>query len=146
MKTLKIAAIKVNGTIYKYEGDIYELMDDLTEKCYSDTDYITSDWWYLHGELEKEVGYDTGIFLNLESFETIIEKCYFNGNKEYFNVVYLKDGIYDVEVLNIDKPCIGYFWIADDNVPKLRGLVAFKDDKEAIDYITKKYNEKSKIL
>lgn len=124
-----------------------DYMDDTTRKYYSEHQYIVSSWWYLHGDLESIVGYDKGVFCNLEEFPLLIKNCYFNGNKEYFDVVCLKDGIYDVEVIGIKEPCIGYFWISNHyDIPECRGLVCLKSDKEGCEYAFKKYNEKSIIL
>lgn len=147
MKTLKILAEHYDGSLHNVENP-RDYMDSTTQHYYEDRNTTVSNWWYLHGDLESEIGYDKGVFCNLEDFNLLIKNCYFNGNKEYFDVVCLEDGIYDVEVIGIDKPCIGYFWINETNngIPECRGLVCFKDDKEACEYTEQKYNEKSQIL
>lgn len=143
MKTLKIAAIQIDGTVIEQEEALKHL-NKYTDALGKDEDTTISGWWYLHGELESEVGYDKGAFLNLEEDIVEIKNCYFNGNEKHFDVVCLKDGIYDVEVIGFDKPCVGYFWINRDyDIPECKGLVCFKDDKEAVEYAEKKYNEKS---
>lgn len=142
-KVLKIAAIQIDGTILEQEEALKHL-NKYTDALDKDENITISNWWYLHGELEEAVGYDKGAFLNLEEDMIEIKNCYFNGNKRCFDVVYLKEGIYDVEVIGFDKPCVGYFWISNFNrIPECRGLVCFKDDKKAIEYAEKKYSEKS---
>lgn len=146
MKTLRIISKNYDGSLYNV-NDPKEYTDSITRHYYKDHGIIVSNWWYLHGKLEDEIGYDKGVFCNLEDFNLYIKNCYFNGNKEYFDVVCLEDGIYDVEVIGIDKPCVGYFWITDkEHIPACRGLVCFKDDKEACEYAEQKYNEKSQYL
>lgn len=143
MKTLKIAAIQIDGTAVEQE-EVFKHLNKYTEALGKDENTTISSWWYLHGELEDEVGFDKGAFLNLEEDMVEIKNCYFNGNDKYFDVVCLKEGVYDVEVIGFDKPCVGYFWITNiSNIPECRGLVCFKDDKEAVEYAEKKYSEKS---
>lgn len=122
-------------------------MDDTTRKYYSEHQYIVSNWWYLHGELESIVGYDKGVFCNLEEFPLFIKNCYFNGNKEYFDVVCLETGIYDVEIIGIKEPCVGYFWISyHGDIPECRGLVCLKSDTKGCEYARRKYKERSACL
>ena len=145
-KTLKIAAIQINGNVFEQEN-AFKNLNKYTEALGKDKGTIVSSWWYLHGDLQEEVGYDKGAFLNLEEDMVEIKNCYFNGNKEYFDVVCLKDGIYDVEVIGFDKPCVGYFWITErEHIPHLRGLVCFKGDRKAVEYAERKYSEKSVYL
>lgn len=141
-KILKIAAIQIDGTVLEQEEALKHL-NKFTDTLDKDKDTIISGWWYLHGELEDKVGYDKGAFLNLEEDMVEIENCYFKGNDKYFNVVLLKDGIYDVEVIGFDRPCVGYFWIDRKyNTPECRGLICFKDDTSAVMYARQKYTEK----
>lgn len=129
---------------YDVSGEYYKSTPELEKLVKRPKDTIISDWWYLHGELETTIGYDKAKIINIKELPTITKNCYYNGNDKYFDVVCLKDGIYDVEVHGISKPCIGYFWITEmEDIPKLRGLVCFKDDKEAVEYAKKKYEEKS---
>lgn len=147
MKTLKILAEYVDGTYHNIDKPPIEYCDELTQHYLQDENTIVSNWWYLHGDLESEIGYDHGVMCNLSDFNLLIKNCYYNGNDAYFDVICLEDGIYDVEVIGIDKPCVGYFWIIDkEHIPKCRGLVCFKDDTEACMYAEQKYKEKSQYL
>lgn len=145
---IKIVAETLWEKPYYYgisEEETKEIQDQIKER--HEKNIIYSSFWYLHGELEELVGYDKATILNMEEIPHITKNCYFNGDKEYFDVVCVKDGIYDVEILGIDKPCVAYFWITDmDYIPNQRGLVCFKDNKEACEYALKKYNEKSQLL
>lgn len=138
MKTLKLIAYDVAGNYLNVDNpDNYK--DDFTKSLNNNDNVIISSWWYLHGKLEDEVGFDKAEFCNLGDFETITEQQYYNGNKKTFDVVFLKEGIYDVEVIGFDKPCVGYFWIdKSEGRGNLRGLVCFKDDINAIEYAKKK--------
>lgn len=145
-KVLKIAAIQIDGTVIEQEKALKHL-NKYTDDLGKDENTTISSWWYLHGELETEVGYDKGAFLNLEEDMVEIKNCYFNGNKQHFDVVCLKDGVYDVEVIGFDRPCVGYFWISNFNkIPECKGLVCFKDDTSAVMYARQKYAEKSWYL
>ena len=146
MKTLKIIATHVDDSLHNVDNP-RDHMDSITQHYYEDKNSIVSNWWYLHGNLDSEIGYDKGVFCNLEDFNLYIKNCYYNGNKRYFDIVCLEDGIYDVEIIGIDKPCVGYFWIINkEHIPECHGLVCFKDDKEACEYAEQKYKEKSQYL
>lgn len=110
-----------------------------------------SNWWYLHGELEEDVGFDKGIMLDNDSLKCLeyIDK---DINKQY-KTYYLGDGIYDVKITQINKPCKGYFWTEFRNcgniegkVPVMHGLVCYTDDEKANKYALTKFKEKSEIL
>lgn len=155
MKKITVIAQTIDG-IYNYSEDMKPLLNNRRKPI--------SSWWYLHGELESVVGFDKGIIVSHEHLlkKDISFKENYNKNESQLwvsnpdsveKVYYLEDGIYDVEVLGIDKPCIGYFWTSFeqyDNVigeyPIMRGLVCFKDDKEGVEHAEKKYNEKSTWL
>ena len=80
-------------------------------------------WWYLHGELEDLCHYDKAVVLNLSEFPeyqgdtlkwtsiigNIAEMNKFEKNKQ----MKIND-IIPVQVIGIDKPCIGYFWTTDE--------------------------------
>ena len=83
-------------------------------------------------------------------------KCLVYTDKDISKVYkewYLEDGIYDIQIVQIDEPCKGYFWTEfrkfgniEGVVPIMHGLVCYADDKEANEYAYKKYYEKSEIL
>lgn len=112
-------------------------------------DIQESSGWYLHGKLEEYLGYDLGSIYNLEELsedllETVVTTVLSSGADK---VKYVKrshfNGIYPVEVLGVESPCIGYFWTTDeqdktvtdlDGTPKSfkiwkqRGLVVLESD------------------
>lgn len=154
MKKITIIAQTLDG-IYNYQEAMKPLLDNRK---------LISSWWYLHGELESKVGYDKGIIV---SHEHLLKKniSFKKNNNEngsqlwvsdpdsFKEVYYLEDGIYNVNILGINKPCIGYFWTnfkQYDNIvgdyPEMRGLVVFKDDIEGNEYAKKCYKEKTSIL
>ena len=122
-------------------------------------------WWYLHRELEDVCGYDKAIIYNMDEFPEYVKETFNwstirNGisheplgfHKEmYFN------GIMPVEVYGINKPCIGYFWVTQEescintynnvetpyNIWNQQGLVCFESDLEGRNYALKKYLNKS---
>lgn len=147
-KILKIAAQHTDGSWYgTNEQELTKIMDEKTLSAEKDNNTIVSSWWYLHGDLQSAVGFDKGMFLNLGDFKTFEKKCYINGNEEYFDVICLEEGIYDVEIIGFDKPCVGYFWITDkDDIPMTRGLVCFKDDLDSVKDAETKFNKKQRWL
>lgn len=81
----------------------------------------TGDWWYFHGDLERDLGYDKGSITNITPPIVL-------------------DGEYEVKVKGIERPCVGYFWM--DTMKRLRGYVCYRDDIEAVGDAKKKYEEK----
>ena len=126
-------------------------------------------WWYLHGELQSFVHYDKATVTNCESggfgVETINPRKLDGDQVEEIDeenptcyMIHL-DGIVEVEVEGIDKPCIGFFWTTKSRCYEKiywkdepyewweqRGLVCFKDDTEACKYAFQKYREKAQCL
>lgn len=83
---------------------------------------------YLHGELEKQNGYD------LVSTETLEEQE-------------LEDGIYDVEVYLHDgkvKPGKLYYWKNSNNLQ--RGLIVNPDKEEDVKFALDNYTKKAEYL
>lgn len=119
-------------------------------------------WWYLHGELEHLVQFDKATVTNCKSggfgmptiYATEIYNNIVKSIMEDHPIVFKMcfDGIVDVEIEGIDRPCVGYFWTSNHrNVYwngktyhkwEQRGLVVFKDDVDANEYAMKKYKEK----
>lgn len=111
------------------------------------TKYI-SDWWYLHGMLEDDMGFDKAIMLD-NNYLKYLEFTDKDINKQY-KLYYLPDNIYKIKVLQTDKPCTGFFWTTFEKfrnvegiVPYMHGLVCYSDDQKACEYAFKKYNEKA---
>ena len=126
-KILKIIACQVGGSFYNIpESEKYYCQ--LNENVKN-----SGGWWYLHGQLQEEIGYDKGLILNIEPEEM---------NSTQTDIAL--EGIYQVEVEGIEKPCIGYFWI--DSLKLGRGLVCYKNDLESVEYARNKYQQKSDRL
>lgn len=118
---------------YGYEDSPTSTYDEKTLEILHDPGTIVSNWWYFDGELEERLGHDKGIIINLGDFEEELKskKVYYNGNDKTFNVVYLPDGVYEVEVLGIAEPCLGYLYTVHEENPMFTGLVVLKSDIEA---------------
>ena len=156
METLKmivddVSWVKIESTT-KYE--------DVPEK-----ERDNNSWWYLHGELEAEAGYDKATAINCYSLGISKETLHWSSirgrhveevfdEEPYFRMYF--NGTISVEVEGIDKKCIGYFWTTDEHdiiyngrfYPYWcqRGLVCCVDDVEARAYAEKEMNERSIIL
>ena len=127
-------------------------------------------WWYLHGELESLCHYNKAVVLNLSEFPEyqgdtlkwtsiigdVAEVNKFEENKE----IKIND-IIPVQVIGIDKPCIGYFWTTDERTVTAqckngrtrefqhwcqRGLVCLSEDIESCKEAKEKYLKKTSIL
>ena len=96
--------------------------------------------YYLHGNLEKYWYYDLCDIVNFEELECVIKPAS-NKQSQFTYKIFLKPGIYDVIVIGVDKPCVGYFWFSNDI--RYHGLICFKDDADAIRYAREQYNTKS---
>lgn len=123
-------------------------------------------WWYLDCKLESEVGYDKAVAINCKSLglskKTIRwkkirgNKCtdYVEGDhyEMYFN------GIIDVKIRGINKPCVGFFWVTGETECFLkdtketfqhwqqRGLVVFADDAVSYIHAYEAYKERTTVL
>lgn len=96
--------------------------------------------YYMHGKLEEHCGYDICDIVNWDELE--YDTVNLLGRPKPYAV--LEPGIYDVKVLGVDKPCVGYFWRRHSNtINNQRGLICFKGDKEAVKYAEECYREQS---
>ena len=122
-------------------------------------------WWYLHGELEDIVHYDKAVVTNCLSggfAKDTINWSMIDGD-EVKGITDRKprhmmcvDGVVDVEIEGIDRPCKGYFWTCHHmtvywegkafKVWEQRGLVCLADDEEACEYALRKMKVKSTNL
>lgn len=159
MNKLKITAETVDGKLYKSQYRDFSAIDPKElDNC---------SWWYLHGKLERKIGYDKGIVTNAftagYSDETINE-CYWDEcrinhiipdrNKLIINKLKL-NGIVPVEVEGISKLCTGFFWISKEKTVLTpepykvwfqRGLVIFQDDIDEFNYCYNRWTEKTSAL
>ena len=122
--------------------------------------------WYLHGKLESDIGYDKAIAINCKtagySRETINWKFIFGTRvseifekKPLIHKMHL-NGEVPIEIDNISKKCVGFFWIEDyGNIIwqereypywNQRGLVCYADDAEACEYARRAMNNRSVMI
>ena len=125
-------------------------------------------WWYLHGKIEKLVGYDKAYTTNCKSAgysrETVNWSC-IRGNNEVSELhddgrltrweMYV-NGIIPVRIKGVNELCVGYFWTIDyspiiyENAKyphwQQRGLVCLESDEEARDYARKCMQEEKHFL
>ena len=157
MNTLEMTAYHVNGTLhnskFKSEKEIPE-----EEMCHNS-------WWYLHGNLQDEVGYDKAITTNCKSAgysRETIDWSEISGNivkkvrQDRTRPVMYVNGEIPVKVEGFDKPCTGFFWTEEERniiwkgkeYPywHQRGLVCFSDDEKACKYAKKLMVEKPKFF
>ena len=100
---------------------------------YAPDDVYVVPWCYLHGKLERDVGYD--IFCSEESDR-------------------LPDGISHHTIIMPDgseQKCIAYIWSVPEKDlsgtwMKPRGFVLYEDDTEHIESILEDYNNKSEFI
>ena len=142
---------------------------------YKEEELDNNSGWYLHGKLEKDVGYDKAIAVNCKTLgiskETrhIIERWKIGGknyirlqnNLPRFEMHF--NGIINVEVEGVPYRCKGYFWTVMEekditviNMEKYeqlditiwlqRGLVCYANDTEANKYALQHYKSKSITL
>ena len=159
MNKLKITAETVDGNLYKSQYNSFSAIDPKERDNCS--------WWYLHGKLQKKIGYDKGIVTNAftagYSEETIDEGYWYDcesnhiipdKNKLIINKLKL-NGIVPVEVEGISKLCTGFFWISKErtiSIPEphkiwtLRGLVIFQDDIDEFNYCYNCWAKKTCVL
>lgn len=127
------------------------------------------DYWYLHGHLEDEIGYDIATMYDVPAEllkETADYSSYGYGNDKMAtgklrseNPVFRPhlNGVYECEVYGVSTPCVGYFWTTDEMdvlfdkkvikpVWRQRGLVVFSNDGDANAYARAMMSEKSDNL
>lgn len=127
-----------------------------------DIERDNNSWWYLHGALESDVHYDKATVTNCFSggfAKETIDWSEIRGNKvvsvrseKPFYNMYV-NGIVDVEIEGISKPCKGFFYTSEETKIiwkgkeydhwKQKGLVCYADDTEACEYAKKKMEERS---
>lgn len=120
-------------------------------------------WWYLHGSLESEFGFDKGTAMNSKSagysLETVNWREINNhtvtevrpGQPLLIHRMHI-DGEVPVEIHGSDKPAVGFFWTEDRGDVEYegrtyphwqqRGLVCYADDKEGCEYAREVLHEK----
>lgn len=123
---------------------------------------ISSGWWYLHGDLEHDNGYD--IAYAIQYAEDFGKKTFnwttmsdnkilsLHENKPYKIELYI-NGEIDIDVYGFYKPCKGFFWTTEEfactyegeTLPiwKQRGLICYADDKDGCDYARAKMKERA---
>lgn len=103
---------------------------------------LFGDWWYLHGKLEEDMGYDKAYFLDIPKEHTVLQYI----DKHPFVETNL-NGFFEVDVEGTNKHCVGFFWpVLSGNVIQQRGLVVYWDDLEALMDAQEKYMNRSSHL
>ena len=134
MKTIKVIPANQIDELFYHED-----YDNLTKSLYDDPNIVLFNFFYLHGELEQDLGYDKCEIMNLGDLDVI----YHPETHKDTTIITIPDGIYNVKIVDINKPCIGYFWNVNN---QQRGLICYKTDFEACKYAIEKFNEKSECI
>jgi len=154
--TLKLLA-------YLWDGSYYGI--DIDDKDVPESEVNSGSFWYLHGKLEKIIGYDKAIAINSHAAgytKNTIDWSTISGNivtsvhsDNERPTIYIND-IVPVYVVGVSTPCIGYFWTTNEQTIQWkdkkyphwvqRGLVCLANDQEAIDHIEPIYKLKSDII
>lgn len=85
---------------------------------------------YLHGTVQEKMGYDIAACLNVEECADFEKERWISG-------------VYDVEVVDYQKPCRAYLWNVSG---RSRGLIVDIEDKEGVRSAEEAYNNKEYIL
>ena len=97
---------------------------------------------FLHGKLERIVGHDQIDILNPDDFNVKedIKRTFYGSSVTlcWFD----ETGIFNCKVIGVDEPCVAYIWSTGHYIDYCRGFICLKSDKDAIQYVEKKYNEK----
>ena len=102
---------------------------------YSGLSLSSCGYWYLHGELWKDNGYDLALAVLTPENSKTVE---LNDKDLYIN------GEVDVEVFGCNRLCKGFFYTLPIKGSWIqRGLVCYADDKEACKYAYDKMINKS---
>lgn len=106
----------------------------------------SSNYWYLHGQLETDVGFDLALF-TIDNKDLMCDQFILKKNNKIIKreeFYYLPERIYDVKVIGFDKPCKGYFWTQSFNLYLPEGIHDIKTiefNKPCKDYFcTKSFN------
>lgn len=84
-------------------------------------EWDNNSWWYLHGELQDEVGFDKACILNATAAgvtEDSIKwrEIYCGICTEYKDIPFKRmrfNGIRKCNVIGVDEDCIGFFWTSN---------------------------------
>lgn len=153
-----LKVVSVNNPQY------YDIMDRMGSR---DSRLDNNPWWYLHGELERDLVTDQAIIYNMtdhpELQKEVVQWKEIGRDMiarvseiQYYKSMYFT-GTIDVEVLGRpDRPCIGYFWVADLDVAraiskrgvskkfhiwKQRGYVVYADDRIGLEQVKEMYEK-----
>lgn len=117
MQKLKITAFLPDGkTLYKSH---YPSADDVP-----DSEWFPG-YWHFFGSIKEDLGIDQGFATNCEELGIASDKLDYesieNGEVTSIHSQYKRremnfDGIIEVEVEGVQKPCKGYFWTESTTV------------------------------
>lgn len=105
--------------------------------------YDSSRGFWLHGIIEDDVKTDYSRIVNISEIPNKLDSDGIIRN--YLN------GIFDVEVLGVDYPCVGYFWLTEnddcESICRIqRGLIVAEHDVESHYYAKQCYDRKATDL
>lgn len=117
----------------------YELMESLPD---SEKNVIVG-MCYLHGQLDYDM---QDLFFPINAVELGLVKDKVISSTITIPALFV-NGIIPVKVVTTDKPCIGFFWvIEEESYWRQRGLICYEDDVEACKYAKQKMIENSDHL
>ena len=159
---LKLCVDNVNWVPKEFAGTKKQY-----QKAKQENELDFNSMWYLHGELERLVGYDKAWAINCKSAGYSLESInwsYIRGE----NVFELADNnkltrlemhvndIIPVQVKGVDEPCLGYFWTIEYSPVyyegkayphwQQRGLVCLESDQKGRAYAMECYEKHRDIL
>lgn len=146
-----------------------KLKEIITLDNYRKGNVSRDEFWYLHGRLEEDCGFDKAKIYNLSDFPEYRKRTVMRYTIKSNGAAVIKGGkrrtVWDsyingeveVEVVDIEKPCIGIFWTTDEIMVQVginrsitswvqRGLVCYLDDTGALEYARKMREELAKFL
>jgi hypothetical protein len=137
MKELVILPWTANGNFINMDEDesnaYYNTRSEIVKYSYKG--------WFFDGKLEKKIGYDQGIIVNIEDYPEYIRPE--NYNMPFHSKIKL-EGIFATKIIGIKYPCLGFFWL--DNNGNQRGLVEMSRDAKGTKYACRQYLKKSANL
>lgn len=147
-----------------YREDMYNNVPKEIREIVKSNKYPHSGGWYLHGQLEDEMGYDIASFYDVPK-ELLKESADWKTirgirgelRSDKKTMVTHINGVYECEVYGTDEPCLGYFWTVDEKeidfgngivkpVWQQLGLIVFSNDRDANAYARSKMSEKSELI
>lgn len=136
----------------------------------NETNLDNNYWWYFDGRLERLLGFDKGVIINMSEFpqyqgDTLFSTEIVGNEARVDRFIHIKEikftGIAEVEVLGVSEKCIGYFWVTneitiyavdrDKNKTSFqnwrqRGIICLESDMEAREKAMKSFNKGEELI